>query len=886
MRLAVAIGIAYVVAAWLGLALLTTPENVAVFWPASGIAAGVLIVLGYGARLPVTAGVMAATIAATVMADKGLWSPFAFALCNAGEALLTAWLVERWFGPAFRLEDVRHVLGLLLAGGLGPALAAVGAAAAVVLLGQSTAQFPSVWRVWFASHALGIAAVAPLLIGIASASREGLPRRELIEGTIALVALAVVTAFVLVLPPGPLATVVPTAALLPLVLWVAARCRPVFAAAAAAIIAGALVATTTYGVGRFGDPSLTLAERALAAQIGVLATAVFTLVLAALFAALRESEARLRSILDAANVIAWEVDLVRDSVRATGPAARVVEGWQVSNMATSANFIHPEDRDCVLAEFRAAVNSEAPYRAEFRLPLPGGGLRWVASEGTVVRAADGRPLRMLGINHDITERKTAEEALRESEARFRSTFENAAVGIGHVSLDRCWLRVNDTLCRITGYTRDELLARRVDGIDHPEDVAAGWAAAERLLAGEVGDYRRQKRCVRKDGTMVWVAVTVSLARKPDGSPNYFISVTEDITKAKEDAIALQDSNRLLDSVIENLPAMVFMKRAHDLRFVRWNRAGEKLLGFSRGDVLGRSDYDFFSKEQADFFTAVDREVLASDEVREIGEEPIRTRDGDTRYLKTSKIVLRDASGAPTHVLGVSIDITERKESEEHVKLLMREISHRAKNLLSVVQVMARHTAGKVDPQVFAERFGDRLAGLAASHDLLVKSDWRGVDTADLVRSQLAHFGDLVGTRVTWDGPLLWLRPAAAQTIGMALRELATNAAKYGALSSAEGSIRIEWDIVGSDRDACFRMRWSERGGPVPEPPTKRGFGHTVMVEMIKHALDAGVRLDFPSSGAVWELVAPLEWPLGRGMVVSQHANAGVESRGQWDAHQA
>src|SRR5258705_6989666 len=188
-----------------------------------------------------------------------------------------------------------------------------------------------------------------------------------------------------------------------------------------------------------------------------------------------------------------------------------------------------------------------------------------------------------------------------------------------------------------------------------------------------------------------------------------------------------------------------MKSACDLRYVRLNHAGEKLLGYARSELLGKSDYDFFSKEQADFFTAVDREVLASDAVREIGEEPIRTRDGDTRYLKTSKIVLRDASGAPTHVLGVSIDITERKESEEHIQLLMREISHRAKNLLAVVQVMARHTAGEVDPKVFAERFGERLAGLAASHDLLVKSDWRGVDIARLQRSQLAHFGDFVGT---------------------------------------------------------------------------------------------------------------------------------------------
>jgi two-component sensor histidine kinase len=223
-----------------------------------------------------------------------------------------------------------------------------------------------------------------------------------------------------------------------------------------------------------------------------------------------------------------------------------------------------------------------------------------------------------------------------------------------------------------------------------------------------------------------------------------------------------------------------------------------------------------------------------------------------------------------------------REALDSIKLLMREISHRAKNLLAVVQVMARHTAREVDPKVFAEQFGDRLAGLAASHDLLVKSEWRGVDTADLVRSQLAHFGRIVGTRVALDGPRLWLKPSAAQSIGMALHELGTNAAKYGALSGADGSVRVEWNIVGSGRDAHIRMKWSETGGPMPDPSQKRGFGHTVMVDMTKQALDAEVRLEYPSSGAVWELVAPLEWSLGQGTVVS-HAKAGVESRGQGDA---
>ncbi len=158
--------------------------------------------------------------------------------------------------------------------------------------------------------------------------------------------------------------------------------------------------------------------------------------------------------------------------------------------------------------------------------------------------------------------------------------------------------------------------------------------------------------------------------------------------------------------------------------------------------------------------------------------------GDTRYLKTSKIVLRNASGAPAHVLGVSIDITERKQAEEQAKLLMHEVSHRAKNLLTVVQVVARQTAGEVDPALFVDRFGQRLAGFAGSVDLLVRNQCKGADIADLARSQLAHLGDLIGTRVTFEAPPLRFHTSAAQSIGMALHELATNAGSRGRYSSA------------------------------------------------------------------------------------------------------
>src|SRR5215468_9000759 len=144
---------------------------------------------------------------------------------------------------------------------------------------------------------------------------------------------------------------------------------------------------------------------------------------------------------------------------------------------------------------------------------------------------------------------------------------------------------------------------------------------------------------------------------------------------------------------------------------------------------------------------------------------------------------------------------------------MREINHRAKNMLSVVHAIAHQTATR-NPEGFIARFSERIQALSANQDLLVRSDWGGVEIADLTRAQLAHFADLIDSRIVMDGPRLCLKPAAAQAIGLALHELATNAGKYGALSTDKGRVRISWGIDGG----TLTMSWTEREGPPVSKP--------------------------------------------------------------------
>jgi two-component sensor histidine kinase len=197
----------------------------------------------------------------------------------------------------------------------------------------------------------------------------------------------------------------------------------------------------------------------------------------------------------------------------------------------------------------------------------------------------------------------------------------------------------------------------------------------------------------------------------------------------------------------------------------------------------------------------------------------------------------------------------RDQAEQQIMLLMREVNHRSKNMLAVVQAIARQMIGS-DPQNFVKRFSDRIVGLAASQDLLIESNWQGVRVADLVRSQLSLFRELIGMRIFIDGPLVRLTPATAQAVGMALHELATNASKYGALSDDQGRVQVTWGFDSGKEGEEFSMSWVETGGPPVTEPERRGFGYTIMVAMVEKSLDGKVTLSYPPEGLSWTIVAP------------------------------
>jgi len=207
-------------------------------------------------------------------------------------------------------------------------------------------------------------------------------------------------------------------------------------------------------------------------------------------------------------------------------------------------------------------------------------------------------------------------------------------------------------------------------------------------------------------------------------------------------------------------------------------------------------------------------------------------------------------------LALSADVAVRRRHEEHVNFVMRELSHRSKNLLFIVQSMAKQVARQTDNfDDFYEGFSRRLNAFAETHDLLVMGEWHGADIRELIRTHLAPFHNVDNNSVVIEGPELKLNPKAAEQIGLALHELGTNAVKHGALSVPTGVVTIRWDLE-TGHNPVLRFTWEEVGGPRVEQPQRQGFGDIVLTEIVPASLRGTALLEFEPEGVKWVLLAP------------------------------
>jgi two-component sensor histidine kinase len=312
---------------------------------------------------------------------------------------------------------------------------------------------------------------------------------------------------------------------------------------------------------------------------------------------------------------------------------------------------------------------------------------------------------------------------------------------------------------------------------------------------------------------------------------------------------LAEAQRRYEMALRGSNVVLFIQD-DDLRYLWINNP---VLGRTAEQFVGLSDDEVLPAESRSRIVHVKRIALETGEAQQ-AELSTNGPEGLQWWLLNVKP--EDVPGQGRRLYCCAVDITERKENEQRLRFFMRELTHRSKNLLAVIQAMARQTARNAETtEDFIDRFSSRLQALSASHDLLVLESASGVRIDSLLRSQLGHTADLIGSQILIDGPPTTLNSDATQHIGLALHELATNAAKYGALSSEHGKVHVSWRV---DSEAqTFQMEWREQDGPAVTPPSRRGFGQVVIERMVARTLEGEVDLSYKPTGVVWRLTAPL-----------------------------
>ena len=391
--------------------------------------------------------------------------------------------------------------------------------------------------------------------------------------------------------------------------------------------------------------------------------------------ALQDSEIKYRTLVENSMV---GVSIIQDNrYRFVNNRFCEITGYSYEELVdkmTPLDTTHGDDREAVAENLKKRLSGEVGtvhYTA--RKLRKDGGIRTVDIYGSSVVYRGRRAI--LGTIIDITEQKRAEHALQDSETKYRTLVENALVGV-YIIQDTLFRFVNKRFCEIHGYSFDEIVDKLgpMDLVcEDAKDIVA--ENVRKRLDGEVDSVRYTSKALRKDGSIriveVFGSTTLYDGRKA------ILGTLIDITDQKRTEEILREQEDFLSSIVENIPNMLFIKDARDLRFIRVNRAGEEVMGHSREELIGKNDYDFFPKEQADFFTQKDREVLQHKVVCDIPEEPIDTSAGK-RILHTKKIPILNDLGEPAFLLGISEDITPHKQAEKEREKLQAQLTQAQK----------------------------------------------------------------------------------------------------------------------------------------------------------------------------------------------------------------
>lgn len=605
--------------------------------------------------------------------------------------------------------------------------------------------------------------------------------------------------------------------------------------------------------------------------------------------ALRATEERYRLLARATNDAIWDWDLTNDTV-VWNEALASAYGWTPDRVGPDGAWwlaqVHPDDRSAVEADIRAVIGGTAEdWRHEYRFRRADGRYADVLDRGYMVRDPSGVPVRMIGAMLDQTERNRAG-------AQFRAVFQGANIGM--VQFDPATVRamaVNAKLCEIWGASEEDILGHSLARWTPPEDDAEREELHARLAHGEAMQVRLEKRYRRKDGRIIWARV--NLVSQNVGGSVHATAMIEDITEERladarrEALIELGDTLRDLQSTAD-----VAVVTARTLgRILGVTRAGYALVDAAGALSAIAPDWTVDGVATTDFAHPLATVAMSVDRLRhnetiavaDVTATPERVEDAASYVALGMRAVMKVPILQRSRLVGIlyvldraprdwmpgeiafAREVAERAwsgltrlEADEQQSLLNRELSHRLKNTLAMVQAIASQTLRNVtDIEAAKEALAARLIALGKAHDILLVGERESAQIEAVLGSALALHDDRQPGRFSLTGPSITVGSRAALSLALMVHELATNAAKYGALSVPAGRVAIAWTVAPGEAGPQVNMTWCETGGPPVTRPSRKGFGSRLIERGLVGAVGGAVSLDFVASGLVCRITAPL-----------------------------
>jgi PAS domain S-box-containing protein len=332
------------------------------------------------------------------------------------------------------------------------------------------------------------------------------------------------------------------------------------------------------------------------------------------------------------------------------------------------------------------------------------------------------------------------------------------------------------------------------------------------------------------------------------------SANEREAVALERADELIKDGRLLSAIVDSSQDAIASKDLSGI-VTSWNGAAQHIFGYSAKDMIGQSITRVIPQNRLGEETYVLESIKRGERIEHF-DTVRRRKDGNLIPISLTVSPIRDEHGVIVGASKIARDISDRVESQNRIRALLREVNHRVKNQFAVILSMVRQTSQRAESlQEFESRIRERIMALARSHDLLVSEDWRGATIADLLKAQTEVFSQR--QRIAASGPSVLLSPMAVQYLGMAFHELAANAAMYGALSDREGQIDITWGVADRQGEWWLELMWYERDGPDVAEISKKGFGNVVLERIAPAAIGGTGSLTRLENGLMWKLHAPM-----------------------------